>query len=86
MQQMQKVNVFAEFVDGDTFYRTGLFPKHKTVAEIMQFYGLPIMDVHIYANSKRIYPEKTLTDIKTDAACFLSFIYGERELKKRNKT
>lgn len=86
METKQRVNVFAEQRDGKTFYQSGMFSRKKTVEEIMHHYGLSMIGVRIYANSKKVEPEKSLNDLMPGPVCFLSFIYGDAELPKRKKS
>ena len=85
MGQMQRVNVFAEYPNGETFYRSGVFPKHKTVYDVMSFYHLPTTGVKIFANSAPATVEIALSELKTGLSCFLSFIYLRTEPAKRTK-
>ena len=83
MTLTQKVNVFVEYGNGKTSYQSGIFSREKTIEEIMHHYGLPMIGVHVYANSNRVWPERSLNDMATGPVCFLSFTYGDTELPKR---
>lgn len=85
MEPVQKVNIFAEQRNGETFYRSGVFPKKKTVKDVMYFYGLSIIGVDVYANSVKVEPNTPLGNLKSGNVCFLSCVYGEQKPVKRLK-
>ena len=85
MEPKQRVNIFAEQRNGETFYRSGTFSKKKTVKDVMYSYGLSIVGVDIYANSVKVEPDTLLENLKSGNVCFLSCIYGEQKLVKRSK-
>lgn len=75
---MQKVNVFAQFPKGGTFYKTEFCTQRSTIAQIIENCDLPQMGIRVYLNGDYIAEEdreKPLSAFKAGNPAFLSVRY-----------
>lgn len=90
---MQKVNIFAQFAKGGTFYKSEMCLSSNTVNEILDSCELSNVGAHVYLDGEYIPLIdrcRTLSALKARNPAFLSVKYGEmktdlkREKRKTN--
>ena len=77
---MQKVNVFAQYPHGGSFYKSVYCSSSATINEIISRCNLSTFGASVYLNSTRLAKtqwDDPLSKHKTPGFAFLSLRYGE---------
>lgn len=77
---MQKINVFAQFPKGKTFYKSEFCQMNKTIRDILNDCNLSHLGAQVYLDGVYVAEvrwQKTLAELKAKSPAFLSVKYGE---------
>lgn len=85
---MQKINVFAQYPKGGSYYKSKVCHGSTTINEILEQCNLSTVGASVYLNGTRLAKidwDKPVSHFKLTQFAFLSLRYGESDQKPKLK-